>query len=496
MDGNDLVIVIPLWRRTANIRRVYMSAIATTPMATVLFVVSAGDQAVLDALVDEGFVLDGCEIVDGNGGEQGDYAKKINAGYRATSEPFIFTGADDLDFQPGWYAAARAHMNGRTGVVGTVDNTNRRTMEGEHSTHSLVARWYADQGACVDQDHVIYHEGYQHEFCNPPEAPVWMADGTFRPLGEINIGDEVMGWERVPAGSFTLRALRPSRVNAIRARTAPLVWVEMESGRSFHCTPDHRWLNAHWTPAAERRWAAYPEFVTPSVGRTLLHVIDEPRPIPTKLLRTAGYLAGVYDGEGSGVQIAQCADANPVVRGAIREALIALDVPFTESRSVYGFTLIGGKQGYVDFLNRIQPAKRESLMDFIMGRGRGPVARDRGERGGRFGHRDKILSVEPSSPSADVISMTTSTGNYVAWGYASKNCDDELVRTAMRRGAYAHAYSAVVDHVHWNRDRTLLDDVYRHGKQHTGLSRRLFLKRRHLWGDHPVGIRNVRRVTR
>lgn len=239
MDGSDLVFVIPLWRRVCNISRVIDAVKATTPAAHILFVVSIGDKVTAEfalAVTEPSVTV---QMVAGDGGGQGDYAKKINVGYRVSWEPYIFTGADDVVPQPGWYEAARSHMRDGIGVVGTVDGTNNRTMDGRHSTHSLVARWYADQGACVDQDHVIYHEGYWHEWC-----------------------------------------------------------------------------------------------------------------------------------------------------------------------------------------------------------------------------------------------------------------DDELVRTAMSRNAYAHAFSAVVDHVHWNRDRTLMDDVYRHGKSHSALSRRLFMKRRHLWGEYPKGIRQARRVTR
>lgn len=239
MTTPDVAFVVPLWRRTRNITRLADAVLATTPTARVLFVVSLGDPyagpAALAAEDPDVNVL----FVIGDGGGPGDYAKKINAGYRDSWEPFVFTGADDVVPQPGWFEACLAHMTDRVGVVGTVDNTNPRTMNGVHSTHSLVARWYADQGACIDQDHVIYHEGYQHEFC-----------------------------------------------------------------------------------------------------------------------------------------------------------------------------------------------------------------------------------------------------------------DDELVRTAMSRDAYAHAFSAVVDHDHWTRDRTLMDDVYRHGKSRTAVSRRLFYARRHLWGDRPSSIRQVRRVTR
>lgn len=183
VSASELVCVVPLWRRTANIARVAESFYSHTPEQRLLFVVSAGDDAVMRTLAP----LDGCGsiellIVEGAGGGTGDYACKINAGYRATTEPLIFTGADDIVFTPGWFDAARALIDWPrevqvfpadplshgvlVGVVGTVDQCNQRTVDGDHSTHSLVARWYADAGACVDERGVIYHEGYEHEYCD------------------------------------------------------------------------------------------------------------------------------------------------------------------------------------------------------------------------------------------------------------------------------------------------------------------------------------------
>lgn len=194
LAGDDLVIVIPLYRRTAHVERVYASARLATPEARIMFVVSHGDHDVgrlfgdpiaaekvgiplptFDARTDVLFI-------DGPGGGHGDYARKINEGYRYSAEPFIFTGADDIDFHPEWYDAARAFLDGygrAVGVVGTVDLCNQRTMDGEHSTHSLVARWYADKGACVDQDHVIYHEGYPHDYVDDELVQTAMARGAY-----------------------------------------------------------------------------------------------------------------------------------------------------------------------------------------------------------------------------------------------------------------------------------------------------------------------------
>lgn len=165
--GDDLAFVIPLWKRTRNVERVYGAVRATTPGARILFVVSADDDPVRGELSRLSLLTDrNALVVDWPGGSHGDYAKKINAGYRATDEPMIFTGADDVIPTPGWYDEARQLIGNPVGVVGTVDNCNPRTRVGAHSTHSLVARWWADCCAVIDRPGAVYCELYSHEYCD------------------------------------------------------------------------------------------------------------------------------------------------------------------------------------------------------------------------------------------------------------------------------------------------------------------------------------------
>lgn len=180
--GRDLAVLIPLWRRTRHIERVHTAFRATVPDARIVFVVSDGDPDCAHAAHLFGDELPRTLVVDvdGPGGVRGDYARKINVGYRATDEPWLFTAADDLDPHPGWYDRALAQgtqllkITGTAGefllrpapVIGTNDLTNDRTMKGQHSTHTLVARWYADCCAVVDQPGAIYSERYGHEWCD------------------------------------------------------------------------------------------------------------------------------------------------------------------------------------------------------------------------------------------------------------------------------------------------------------------------------------------
>lgn len=155
----DLVLLIPVLRRPHRVAPLLESIEANTPHPhRVLFLATEGDleehQAVRDA---------GAELLIVGPHASGDYARKINAGVRATTEALIFTGADDLLFHPGWLEAAVAYLDGTVGVVGTNDLSNRRVMRGDHSTHSLITRAYAELGT-IDEPDKVLHEGYPHEY--------------------------------------------------------------------------------------------------------------------------------------------------------------------------------------------------------------------------------------------------------------------------------------------------------------------------------------------
>lgn len=99
--------------------------------------------------------------------DRGDYARKINLGYRETQEPFVFCGASDLWFQDGWdrQALAVADRTG-AGVVGTQDTANPLVKRGVQSTHPLVRRAYVEEfgSATFDQTGDVYCELYDHQY--------------------------------------------------------------------------------------------------------------------------------------------------------------------------------------------------------------------------------------------------------------------------------------------------------------------------------------------
>jgi len=145
--------------RPQHVAPLLASLAASTPGCHVLFCTSPGD-----ALVEQAIDAAGCRRLTVARHLVGDYARKINAGYEATTEPLMFTGASDLRFHPGWFEAAAAKLAPGIGVVGTNDLGNPSVRQGLHATHSLVTRVYADVQGLIDRPGAILHEGYIHEY--------------------------------------------------------------------------------------------------------------------------------------------------------------------------------------------------------------------------------------------------------------------------------------------------------------------------------------------
>lgn len=166
-----VAIIVPVLARPHRVAPLLHSVLTSTPEPhMVLFVADADDTDELAAVRDgmRGYPPTETTVADLLVVEPGlSYGTKINRGYRAIWHPFVFTGADDLDFHAGWYPPAVGLMlpNPRIGVVGTVDLCNDRTRTGRTSTHSLVRRSYIEQQSGVaDAPDSIYCELYSHEY--------------------------------------------------------------------------------------------------------------------------------------------------------------------------------------------------------------------------------------------------------------------------------------------------------------------------------------------
>lgn len=181
------------------------------------------------------------------------------------------------------------------------------------------------------------------EFCNTPDAPILMVDGTSKPISEVQVGDQVMGWKTrlLDSGSLA-RQWCASTVLAVNTRPADIVQIQMASGATLKCTPDHKWANPYFSTTLNYN----NNYNSADPQQVMLDMTQEYRPaeVGSPLLQVNGTF--------------QIEISNDTYHPAADIAPTALD--------------------YVE-------------------------------------------SITPIGPS-DVVSMQTDTGNYIAWGYASKNC--------------------------------------------------------------------------
>ena len=151
-----VAVIVPVLHRPQNAAPFMRSLLLTTERATVYAIADADDTDTADAWRDAG-----ATVITSTGTT---FAIKVNDGYRATSEPWLFIVGDDVAFHAGWLTNALGHAD-HASVIGTNDLCTGRVVTGQHATHFLVDRDYIDAvGASWDGPGVVCHEGYRHWF--------------------------------------------------------------------------------------------------------------------------------------------------------------------------------------------------------------------------------------------------------------------------------------------------------------------------------------------
>lgn len=159
MGVDEIVVLVPVFQRPQNVYPLIASFdMSAAKHASLLFVASFNDRDELDA-------LDGVpHLVVPWRRNRGDWAKKINYGYKHTTEPWILCAADDVRFHRGWDKALRRAMLTGKRVFGTEDLNPHANKDGIYSPHPLVARSYADEYGTVDGPGRIMCEQYHHNY--------------------------------------------------------------------------------------------------------------------------------------------------------------------------------------------------------------------------------------------------------------------------------------------------------------------------------------------
>lgn len=171
-------ILIPTFQRPERLSEVYFNArINTFSEASITFIVESDDIqsiAVLQRL-DYRYLI--------NQGPR-NYAGAINTAYRSSDADFLFCGADDLNFHPGWDLALLKVVDPWFDVYGTNDLFNPYVLDGSHATHYLVRREYLDKigGKVDDGPRSFLNDAYSHNYTDTEFIWTAKARAKFRPV--------------------------------------------------------------------------------------------------------------------------------------------------------------------------------------------------------------------------------------------------------------------------------------------------------------------------
>jgi hypothetical protein len=171
-------ILIPVLGRPQNVQPLVDSIVESTKGAyRIIFVCSPSDQEEIYFCRLTAYDTWIAPFESG----PGDFAKKINWAYEQTTSSWIFQGADDIRFSPGWDTEALKVVSRGRSVIGTNDLKNPGVKRGQHSTHTLFSRAYIDKygSGTIDGRGKIFHEGYDHQFTDNEFCQVAMRRGEW-----------------------------------------------------------------------------------------------------------------------------------------------------------------------------------------------------------------------------------------------------------------------------------------------------------------------------
>lgn len=250
--------------------------------------------------------------------------------------------------------------------------------------------------------------------CFAGNTRILMGDLSERDISNINVGDTVVGYE---FGDGKRARLVRTKVVCIHAHKKEAVKFTFESGRSIVATKDHKF----WSGRVERGYSpigfGYGELKSACT-------IYDPRECVIDAIPgwAVGYLAGIFDGEGSVsgncIHITQDAVINKKVCESIERALETANFPYSIHKSpqrpnINDYYITGGRQGKIRFARIMNGfGKHERVSDMVFTNGSRNIGK---------GSKDKLISIDNVGV-IDVYNIQTESGNYVAEGYAVKNC--------------------------------------------------------------------------
>lgn len=280
--------------------------------------------------------------------------------------------------------------------------------------------------------------------CVAPDTKILTADLRYVSAGAIEEGMSLLGFDEERVGNR--RSFRSSEVKDVRRALQPSYRLTFDDGTVVVCSDNHQWLTSWGTN--KRRWLPTSRLLPTrgaKAGSRVVRLLDV---WETDDSRSSGYLAGLYDGEGS---LNQRVVSNP--NG------VANQLVFTQNDGVVldATASLLRDRGYTFSTQRVErtnPAwlpttqlvisRRPDLLRLL-----GSVRPDRllnklnvDMLGSIPTSRSARLVAKEFLGDTEVVVIQTTTSTYIAEGLASHNCDvQQKVPLGFNRDSVTPAYA-------------------------------------------------------
>ena len=245
-------------------------------------------------------------------------------------------------------------------------------------------------------------------YCFGGDTRVLTADLRWVPIEQIQVGQWLLAFDEEIPARHKHRRLQWSQVLAVSERIANPVRAVFEDGSEVTCTPDHRVLTkgGRWIPIYEGSYKR-----TKRVWKLC----------PTWESEEPGWLAGLYDGEGTialppkyRVSVSQ---KEGFVLEEVRRQLTDRGFRFDDRETAGSARVLmhyGGFPEFLRFLGQVRPLR---LLDKFQ---RSDL--------GRTTMRGSYVQLKSARRlrATKVYDLTTSTGTFIAEGFAVHNCTPKI----------------------------------------------------------------------
>lgn len=279
--------------------------------------------------------------------------------------------------------------------------------------------------------------------CLAPHHKVLTSDLRYVALGSIKVGDELVSFdEHLGMSSSRSRRFKTGKVTNLRTSEGELFKVTLSNGKEFITTRDHKWLTKNCLGVT--KWQETRNLTVngnKGYGTKVSRVLPEWDEICTK---DAGWLSGMYDGEGSlyarettggyctQLSISQCPVHNPLIVEKLHR--IHHDLGFSlGSDSPNGvncrqWRIKGGQSEIARLLGSVRP---ERLLNKFKPEALGRLTTQYNQP------LDSIISVSPYGY-GEYVEIEIDAATMVVEGYPHHNC-------------YEHdeSYMSHQDNKHW-----------------------------------------------